>query len=169
MNLSEKQSNLQKKTINLKSKVESLNSLFRDLGVVTFLCGQSKYHQNFTSGHILAYVIPAIKANKYKIFYKDTMPRGFITWANMSAEVSNKYEKGDYVLRMDDINSGDDVWITEFVTPHDDNSEDGDDRKHIIKNLKEDLFKNDKVRVLVRNEDGSVKRIFTSFGKNYKK
>jgi hemolysin-activating ACP:hemolysin acyltransferase len=158
-----------KQTISLANsihqKFSALNNFYQDLGISTFLCAKSSYHQNFNSAHILAYIVPSLRYNQYKIYYKELEPVAIVCWAFLSDEISALYEKGDYILRMNDFNSGSNVWITEFIISNDDEKI----REELIGNLKEEIFSEKEVKVIVRNSDGTVKRIFTSAGKKYNK
>ena len=62
---------------------------------------------------------------------------------------------------MDDWNSGNNIWLVEFVVPYSDS-----DRPLVIKNLKEKIFLTEEVKSIIRNDDGSVKRIFVKPKKN---
>jgi len=145
---------------NIASKINSLENFYKDLGVATYLCAKSSYHQKFTSGHIMAYIVPALRFKQYKIYYKDLNPVAIVCWTFLSDQISDAYKTGDYVLRMNDYNSGDNAWVTEFVVA-DDNEK---IREEVILDLRHNIFKEKDVRVVVRNDDGSVKRIFISQG-----
>ncbi len=148
----------------IKAKVVNLDKIYKDLGIITFLFGLSTYHQKFTAGHIMAYVVPALKSSQFKIYYKGIKPIGYVSWAFLSDETEKKYQKGDYVLRMDDFNSGKNLWLTEFVTPYDD--KDHKDRNMISEDLKNNIFSDKEAKVLIRNNDGTVKKIFQGKGIN---
>lgn len=156
-------SNLKPLAHSINKKISGLNKFYQDLGVITYLCGKSPYHQKFTSGHILAYFVPALKLGQFKIYYKNMNPVAVVSWAFLSDEVSELFAKGEYVLNMDDFNCGKNVWLTDFVVAGDNQNI----REEVIRDLKEDVFSDKKVSALVRNSDGTVKKIFTSVGDKF--
>ena len=101
-----------KSSNSITKKISDLENFYKDLGVSTYLCAKSSYHQHFTSGHILAYIAPSLRLGQYKFYHKEMNPVAIVCWAFLSDEISKTYESGDYVLKMSDFNSGNNVWIS---------------------------------------------------------
>ena len=104
----------------IKDKVSTLDNVYKDLGKITMLFGGSSYYQKFSAQHLIVHAFLPIKIDQYKIYHKNLKPFAFVCWAFLSDEVQEKFQTGDYILSEDEFNSGDNVWLTEFVTPYDD-------------------------------------------------
>lgn len=142
----------------IKNSLREQELLHLNLGYVLGLFSSSKYHVKLSIGQFMASVIPALKHNQFKIFFKGFRPIAFVSWALLSEDVAKKFKEGKHILTMDEWKSGDQMWLGEFITPYSD-----DDRAAVIKNLKEKVFVDKTVNILTRNPDGSVKEIIQNF------
>lgn len=143
----------------IKAKVLALDAVYKDFGKLTLLFGTSKYYQKFTAQHLMVHAFLPLKLKQYKIYHKNLKPFAFVSWAFLSDEVQEKFQNGDYILSESEFNCGDNIWLTEFVTPNDDERDDHQDRNAIIRDLKENIFFGKNMKAIVRNMDGTVKRI----------
>jgi cytolysin-activating lysine-acyltransferase len=149
----------------IKAKVANLDKTYSDLGKITILLGSSKYHRQFNAAHIMVYVLFPMRLGYYKIYYQGIKPIGYVAWSFLSDEIQTKYQTGDYMLEPKDYSSGDNIWLTDFVTPYDEQRGDKKDRNLLIEDLTKNIFKGKELRIIVRNQDGSVKRITKNFFK----
>lgn len=143
----------------IKTKVSALDVVYKDLGKITLLFGSSKYYQKFTAQHLVVHAFLPLKLKQYKIYYNNLKPFAFVSWAFLSDEVQEKFQTGNYILSESEFNSGSNIWLTEFVTPNDDERDDHQDRNTIIRDLKENIFSGKNMKAIVRNMDGTIKRI----------
>jgi len=141
-----------------KKAIRMQETTHLNLGYIVGLFSNSKYHVKSTIGHFMASVIPSMKHSQFKLFFNGFKPVGFVSWAMLSKEVEEKYKSGTHLLTMDEWKSGDEIWLAEFIVPYAQT-----DRDVIIKNLKEKVFPNKTINILVRNQDGSVKEIIQNF------
>jgi cytolysin-activating lysine-acyltransferase len=154
----EKKSAAQQPSEELKKAIRNQEVTHLNLGYIVGLFSNSKYHVKSTIGHFMASVIPAMKHSQFKLFFNGMKPVGFVSWAMLSEEVEKKYKSGKHLLTMDEWKSGDEIWLAEFIVPYA-----PADREVIIANLKEKVFPNKTINILVRNQDGSVKEIIKNF------
>ena len=143
----------------VKAKVSALDAVYKDLGRITLLFGSSKYYQKFTAQHLIVHAFLPLKLKQYKIYYNGLKPFAFVSWAFLSDEVQEKFQTGNHILSESEFNCGENIWLTEFVTPNDDERGDHKDRNEIIRDLKENMFSGKNMKAIVRNMDGTIKRI----------
>lgn len=107
------------------------------LGEITSLLLLSKVHRKFQIRDIADIILPYINSGQFKL-YRDKKadssnppgsnpngdnanggnPTGFITWAKFSSQVEQEYMNGKIVLSEAEINSGDIIYITDFIAPY---------------------------------------------------
>ncbi len=142
----------------IKKALHTQEQLHLNLGYVLGLFSSSKYHAKLSIGHFMASVIPALKHNQFKIFFRGFRPIAFVSWALLSDEVAKKFKEGKHILTIDEWKTGDEIWLGEFISPYSD-----EDREAVVKNIKEKVFPEKTINILIRNEDGSVKEIIKDF------
>ncbi len=142
----------------LKSSIKEQELLHLNLGYILGLFSNSGYHHKLSIAQFMSSVIPAIKNNQFKIFFKGFRPVAFVSWALLSQETAEKFKTGNYYLNLDDWKSGEELWLGELIAPYSDN-----DRSAVITNLKEKIFVDKTINILLRNQDGSVKEIIQNF------
>ncbi len=132
--------------------------LHLNLGYILGLFSSSQLHSRVPVGQFMAGVLPAIQTNQYKLFLQNNKPVGYVSWAKLSKEVSEKYQQGNYFLKPQDWNSGTELWLADFVVPYS-----NENRAEVIQNLKEKIFVNQEILIAVRNKEGKVDRIIKNF------
>ena len=127
------------------------------IGDITTLFLRSNYHKNFPIINMFAVVVEPLTINQCKIYYNNkNLPIAFVSWAWVSNVISEKYQKGDYLLQPNEWKSGEHLWIMDFIAPY------GHTRK-IVADLYENVFgREQKANFLRRNPDGSVKSFFNT-------
>lgn len=109
--------------------MSGLSSEYNDLGQMVALARKSSNHRNWSISDVMRLFWPPIIKRQYRIFkakeYKTNeslpdgnIPIGFVTWACMNAESIDAYVNKTRKLRPSDYDSGDQVWVIDFVAPH---------------------------------------------------
>lgn len=123
----------------------------------------SEVHKKYLIDDIGAMFLPAIHLNQFRIYRnKDGDPIGIVTWAFLSKEIEEKYQKGERNLKLEDWNSGDNGWIIDFIAPF-------GHAKQIIKDLRGNIFKGKRGKALRISKDGKIKGIWKLHAKSVKK
>lgn len=131
------------------------------LGEITSLMMVSKIHRQMQIRDIADIILPAINLQQYRI-YRDEKgkPVGFVTWANFSQDIESLYLKGKVVLSQAELNSGEIIYITDFIAPY-------GHTKRIVSDLRKNIFPDKKVKALRFTEPGKHKsNIWIMSGKN---
>lgn len=89
-----------------------------------------------------------LKLRQFRVFYKDKTPIGYACWAYVSDEVEERLTAGANRLRPEDWKSGDRLWLVDLCAPF------GGDES-ILKELRENVFKDQKVKTVQMAPDGS--------------
>lgn len=129
-----------------------------NLGYILGLFSNSKYHSKLSVTRFMNSVIPVLRHNQFKLFFKGFRPIGFVSWSLLSDEVAEKYKEGKYLFKNEDWKSGENIWIIDFVVPYS-----KEDRDEVIKNLKEKVFVDKTINALLRNPYGSIKKVVKNF------
>lgn len=94
------------------------------LGAVTWLWMHSSTHRELPLMALNQTLLAPLKARQYILASAPDGEGGFrpvayLAWANLSAEAEGRYLQGasSTVLRSEDWDSGDRMWITDWVTP----------------------------------------------------
>lgn len=127
---------------------------FLILGDVSALFLNSKYHQQFRLSEMWRVVGMPLNLGQYRIYYNSkNLPIAFVSWARLSDEVSEKYEKGNYRLQDSEWNSGENLWLIDFISPF------GNGKK-VFLDLYKNIFGNEKSAKFIRREvNGSMKKV----------
>ena len=87
------------------------------IGSITHLMMSSQLHSKYEIVDIADRFIPALIHNQFRYYEINGNPIGFFNWAWLSDEVEEKYSTGEYVLSLDEWNSGNNLWFPEFIAP----------------------------------------------------
>ena len=106
------------------------------LGDILFLVAHSQMHHHFKMHKIKTIFIPPVRYGQYRVFYMDSKPYGFGTWAWVSDEILHKLQNENYLLEPNEWQSGKNLWLADWVSPF------GKTRE-MVKAMKDYLKKND--------------------------
>lgn len=134
------------------------------LGEITSLLMLSKVHRKFQIRDIGDIILPYINLEQFKL-YRDKRgnPTGLVTWAKFSSQTEQDYINGKIVLSESEINSGELIYITDFIAPY--------KNTQIIKNdLINNLFAHHQFKAIRFTGQGSRRTKSWLFkGKNFEK
>jgi cytolysin-activating lysine-acyltransferase len=86
-------------------------------GDVLFVAFRSARHTGVPLVQIRAAFEPPLVLGQVRVFRFDDVPRGFFTWAWLSAEAERRYVTGD-ALAPEDWRSGDRLWLIDLIAPY---------------------------------------------------
>ena len=133
------------------------------IGQIATLMLASEVHKKYLIDDIGAMFLPAIHLNQFRIYRnKDGDPIGIITWAFLSKEIEEKYQKGERNLKLEYWKSGDNGWIIDFIAPF-------GHAKQIIKDLRNNIFPDKQGKALRITKDGKIKGIWKLHGAKFLK
>ena len=135
---------------------------YRLIGEITTLLMCSNLHRKYFVDDIGTEFIPPINLNQFRLYKKNTEPIALVTWAFLTKELEEKYATGDYSLRPKDWNAGDRGWIIDFLAPF-------GHAKEVIKDLKNNIFPDNRGKAVRVDANGKIKSIYTLHGRNISK
>lgn len=122
------------------------------LGEMVWLYSLSPIHRDWPISGIHRWLLPPLLNKQYRIYHRGTRPVGFVTWAWLSPKVEAAFVQNTRNLKPGDWTSGDRLWSIDFIAPF-------GDAKHIIKDLRNNIFPNDVARSLHAKADSHTIRI----------
>jgi cytolysin-activating lysine-acyltransferase len=88
------------------------------LGAATWLWMHSKTHSPLPVGALATLLLPAIKRGQFVLAWEQGKPVVYTGWAQLSGDAESRYIKNPaYVMPETDWNSGDRIWILDWVAP----------------------------------------------------
>ncbi len=87
------------------------------LGPVAWLYGRDDTKKHLTLADLDWAVQPPLILDQCRLFMKDKMPLGFISWAFVSEDVHQRLQQGNTGLEPHEWKSGDYLWLIDIVTP----------------------------------------------------
>ncbi len=132
----------------IKKVIREQELFHLNLGYIVELFSNSKYHVKCPIDYFIASVVPALRYNQFKIFFSGFRPVAYVSWAKLSSEIENKFKNGDYFLKMEEWQSGDNIWLVEFIS-----SDSNLDYEQLMKKLKEKVFAEKVINVVTKNEN----------------
>lgn len=88
------------------------------LGAATWLWMQSGTHSPLPVGSLATLLLPAIKRGQFVLASQQGVPVFYMGWASLSQEAESRYVKNPaYTMPLSDWNSGDRIWILDWVAP----------------------------------------------------
>jgi cytolysin-activating lysine-acyltransferase len=118
------------------------------LGVVTALMMDSPMHQHLFIADMKWLVVPPIQLQQFRIYRREGKPFAYVSWGMLSEEVGNRMKNGLNRLRPDEWNSGDQAWLIDLIAPF-------GGQGNVLKDLKQNHFSKQKLRVFRPTRDGS--------------
>jgi len=138
----------------------SLDEKSKLIGEIVTIMLASPLHCKYVINDIGSVFFPPLHLNQFRIYRIDKKPVGIITWAKMSKDVEQAYINKTRFLKPDDWNSGDRNWVTDFIAPFGHANE-------IIKDLKFNVFPNEKAKSMRVDSNFKVRGIRTLHGANF--
>ena len=133
------------------------------LGEISFLLFSSKLHKQYRISDIEVYFLAPINLNQFRIYRnKNKEPVGLVTWGCFSEDVEKRYLSRNYRLKKEDWNSGDILWVIDFIAPF-------GNFENITKDLQENIFVDKIAKSIDIDADGKVLGVKLWKGKNCKK
>lgn len=87
------------------------------LGPVTWLMLQQPHTRHTLLSELEWRVIPALMRDQAKLYMRDGLPIAYVSWANFSNQVAQRYRTPPHQLSYTDWDCGDEVWLVDIVTP----------------------------------------------------
>ena len=87
------------------------------LGDVLYLLLLSDFHHHWKMHQVKRVIVPPMYHGQYRIWYNNNDPFGFCLWAWVSDEILEKLLKEEYRMKADDWQSGNNLYLAEFVAP----------------------------------------------------
>jgi cytolysin-activating lysine-acyltransferase len=138
--------------------------LYRLIGEITTLMMYSKVHSKFMILDIADIILPPIQLNQFRI-YRDgnKKPVGFVSWAFFDDKTEKKYISGKAVMSLEEWNSGNNLFFTDFIAPF-------GHTKKMFKDLTHNIFPDSHAKTLRFTDQGKHrKNLIHLYGKNYRK
>lgn len=86
-------------------------------GQVIWLAMRSPLHQGWLLADIERFIIPPLLHRQFKLYREDDRPRAYVSWAFFSAEAEARYLAEGSRIEFDDWQSGDRLWVIDFIAP----------------------------------------------------
>ena len=98
--------------------IQNMNFSDNDaLGKIVWLMGHSDHHNIYRVNDLFELIIPPIASQQFRIWEGKSHPDGFMTWAWLSDEDSEEYQKGNKDIDRYDFAGGNNLWIIDMVMP----------------------------------------------------
>jgi len=114
---------------------------------VLWLLTQSPQHKFMFLADLEWYFLPPFRHRQFRVFHKDKAPIAFVSWAYVSEEVEERLKSGATRLKPEDWRSGENLWLIDLCVPF-------GGGEFILKELREKVFKGQKVKTLQPAPDG---------------
>ncbi|MEQ1600441.1 MAG: toxin-activating lysine-acyltransferase [Methylophilaceae bacterium] len=87
-------------------------------GSAIWLWMHSQKHRELPLHMLSTLLLPALKNQQYILVSEHGKPVFYLSWANLSADAESRYIKNpSFTMPQDDWNSGDRMWILDWVAP----------------------------------------------------
>lgn len=103
------------------------------LGPVAWLYGRDDAKKHLTLADLDWAVQPPLILDQCRLFMKDKMPLGFISWAYVSEDVHQRLQQGNTRLEPHEWKGGEHLWLIDIVTPF-------GQREEMFNDLKQNVF-----------------------------
>ncbi len=136
----------------IKEKVtEQANVLFDKLpmmGPIVWLLSQTQAHRHLFLADLEWRILPPVSLAQCKLYMKDKTPMAYVSWARVNEDVEKRLAEGNMRLAPNEWSNGDKIWLIDVVAPF-------GGIPGLIKDLKENVFKDQDVNFLAPNESGN--------------
>jgi len=117
------------------------------LGAAVWLMLSSPGHKHLFVTDFEWLVVPPILAKQFRLYRRDNVPIGFVSWARLDDEAETRIINGSVKLSPNEWTGGDKFWIIDVIAPFG-----GVD--DMMKDLKESVFKDETVKYIQADENG---------------
>lgn len=117
------------------------------LGQVVWLMRQSELHRHLFLADLDWLVLPAIQLKQFRLIRKDNVPIAYASWAYLNEDAAARLTSGEKRLRPSDWKGGEELWLIDLITPF-------GGQEQIVRELKDKVFKGEKVKALQVAPDG---------------
>jgi cytolysin-activating lysine-acyltransferase len=125
---------------------------FRLMGEMFYLLSLSPEHVGYSVAQVAELVVEPIRRGQFRLYSRRSSPVGLVTWGLLDAAAAARFESGQ-TLRPDELQSGNQLWILDFITPF-------GDAKAIADDLARGAFAGYREAYAVkRYQDGRVRRV----------
>lgn len=87
------------------------------LGAVSWLMLQKPATRHTLLSELEWRVMPPLMFDQAKLYMRDKMPLAYVSWAYLSEEAAQRFQKAPHHLMPSDWKSGDQVWIVDLCVP----------------------------------------------------
>ncbi|MBC7917734.1 MAG: toxin-activating lysine-acyltransferase [Rhodoferax sp.] len=120
------------------------------LGAVAWLMMQQAGMRHTLLSELDWRVMPPLLLDQAKLYMKESTPIAYVSWANLSDEVAQRYCMAPHHLTASDWQSGDQLWVIDFVVPFGGAAE-------IMNELRKTKFAGQAIHQLVPESAGKTK------------
>lgn len=125
------------------------------VGCAAFLMMNTPTHKHVFISDLEWCVIPPIALGQFHLWRRQGVPVGFASWAFLSEAAEARVRSGSLRLAPDDWNSGDRLWLIDFLMPF------GGQQEGMM-DLRNRVLAGKKVMTVQRSPDGGLS--FTQWG-----
>lgn len=101
----------------LKSHAQRVMAKLPLLGAVSWLLMQQASSRHVLLSELEWRVMPALVLEQAKLYMRDGAPLAYVSWARLSPEVAERYQRTPHHLAPTDWQSGDQVWLVDLCAP----------------------------------------------------
>jgi len=62
-------------------------------------------------------IMPALILDQSKLYMRDEIPIGYMSWAKLSNDVAQRYQQKPHLIAPSEWNSGNEIWIIDLIAP----------------------------------------------------
>lgn len=142
----------------------AINTLehYESLGIIVCLMKQSEYHSQWPLWNIDSEILPSLYCGQIKIYFQESNPIGFVSWAWLDEQSLHQKIKDDEALSIEQWRTGNRLFFNDFVAPW-------GHAIQIFNDLKNNVFPEvDSAGSIRRKNDGSI-RVINSWQRNRQK
>lgn len=127
---------------------------YQVLGIVCWLMSASKYHRTWPYHTLHIETLPALRRGQYRLYFDNNQqPRGFVSWANLSAQGLAKVLADQTDLVDADWDAGGHTLINDLIAPW-------GDTKALVHHLRAEVFPAQRVLGIRRHPNGVLRKYF---------
>lgn len=115
---------------------------------VVALMSMSQFHRYSFISDLEWLVAPALLHGQYKVWEKAGVPIAFVSWANISNDVENRFAEGGIKLKPDEWNCGASPWIVDVICP-------GGDPKPFLQEVVREHFAQSGIKTIAPDDEGN--------------
>jgi len=116
------------------------------VGTVAWLMMHLPTHKYLFLTDLEWMVLPPVAAGQFRLFRKDNMPIGYVSWARLNEDVEERLKQGVTKLQPADWTSGDRLWLVDVIAPF-------GGKEEIVESLISQIFKGRDIQVLNSKKD----------------